>query len=124
MAFDSQSTQAETGAIPGLLGPASDVNLRELQREIGQIILRCGDGLPAQPRRLCSGADRFRCLLRVTMPTSVATAFRRISTRECSITDLVLELDLLAVVTENGKLLLRKIVDELFEKVMAQHRPE
>lgn len=58
------------------------------------------------------------------MPTSVATAFRRISTRECSITDLVLELDLLAVVTENGKLLLRKIVDELFEKVMAQHRPE
>src|SRR5699024_8562971 len=37
MAYDSQKSQAAPAAILELLGTASDVNLRELQREMGQI---------------------------------------------------------------------------------------
>ncbi|MGC2942428.1 MULTISPECIES: ABC1 kinase family protein [unclassified Brevibacterium] len=110
MAFDSQNSQAATAAILELLGTPSDVNLRELQREIGQIMLKYGDGLPGSTSAALFGElIDFVVDFGFPMPASVATAFRAISTLEGSITRLVPELNLLSLVTQNGKMLLREV---------------
>jgi ubiquinone biosynthesis protein len=110
MAFDSQNSQAATAAILELLGTPSEVNLRELQREIGQIMLKYGDGAPGSTSAALFGElIDFVVDFGFPMPASVATAFRAISTLEGSITRLVPELNLLALVTDNGKTLLREI---------------
>ncbi|WP_259358718.1 ABC1 kinase family protein [Brevibacterium sediminis] len=68
MAFDSQNSQAATAAILELLGTPSDVNLRELQREIGQIMLNTATDCRAPPPPHCSvssstssSTSAFRC---------------------------------------------------------------
>ena len=110
MAFDSQNSQAATAAILELLGTPSDVNLRELQREIGQIMLKYGDGLPGSTSAALFGElIDFVVDFGFPMPASVATAFRAISTLEGSITRLVPELNLLALVTHHGRTLLREV---------------
>lgn len=110
MAFDSQNSQAATAAILELLGTPSEVNLRELQREIGQIMLKYGDGAPGSTSAALFGElIDFVVDFGFPMPASVATAFRAISTLEGSITRLVPELNLLALVTQNGKTLLREV---------------
>nr|WP_209044204.1 AarF/UbiB family protein [Brevibacterium marinum] len=110
MAFDSQNSQAATAAILELLGNPSDVNLRELQREIGQIMLKYGDGLPGSTSAALFGElIDFVVDFGFPMPASVATAFRAISTLEGSIMRLDPEMDLLTLVTHNGKTLLREI---------------
>ncbi|SMX98423.1 ABC1 kinase family protein [Brevibacterium antiquum] len=110
MAFDSQNSQAATAAILDLLGTPSDVNLRELQREIGQILLKYGDGMPGSTSAALFGElIDFVVDFGFPMPVSVATAFRAISTLEGSITRLNPELNLLALVTENGRGLLREV---------------
>ncbi|WP_193096778.1 ABC1 kinase family protein [Brevibacterium sp. FME17] len=110
MAFDSQNSQAATAAILELLGTPSDVNLRELQREIGQIMLKYGDGLPGSTSAALFGElIDFVVDFGFPMPASVATAFRAISTLEGSITRLVPELNLLTLVTQNGRTLLREV---------------
>ena len=110
MAFDSQNSQAATAAILELLGTPSEVNLRELQREIGQIMLKYGDGAPGSTSAALFGElIDFVVDFGFRMPASVATAFRAISTLEGSITRLVPELNLLALVTQNGKTLLREV---------------
>ena len=110
MAFDSQNSQAATAAILELLGTPSEVNLRELQREIGQIMLKYGDGAPGSTSAALFGElIDFVVDFGFRMPASVATAFRAISTLEGSVTRLVPELNLLALVTQNGKMLLREV---------------
>lgn len=110
MAFDSQNSQAATAAILELLGTPSDVDLRELQREIGQIMLKYGDGRPGSTSAALFGElIDFVVDFGFPMPTSVATAFRAISTLEGSIMKLDPNLNLLTLVTRNGKDLLRQV---------------
>jgi len=110
MAFDSQNSQAATAAILELLGTPSDVDLRELQREIGQIMLKYGDGRPGSTSAALFGElIDFVVVFGFPMPTSVATAFRAISTLEGSIMKLDPSLNLLTLVTRNGKDLLRQV---------------
>ena len=110
MAFDSQNSHAATAAVLDLLGTPSEVNLRELQREIGQIMLKYGDGQSgATSAALFGEVIDFVVDFGFPMPASVATAFRAISTLEGSITKLVPELNLLTLVTSNGRSLLREV---------------
>ena len=110
MAFDSQNSHAATAAVLDLLGTPSEVNLRELQREIGQIMLKYGDGQSgATSAALFGELIDFVVDFGFPMPASVATAFRAISTLEGSITKLVPELNLLTLVTSNGRSLLREV---------------
>ena len=110
MAFDSQNSHAATAAILELLGTPSDVDLRELQREIGQIMLKYGDGRPGSTSAALFGElIDFVVDFGFPMPTSVATAFRAISTLEGSIMKLDPRLNLLTLVTRNGKDLLREV---------------
>src|SRR5699024_10621907 len=69
-----------------------------------------GDGLPGSTSAALFGElIDFVVDFGFPMPTSVATAFRAISTLEGSITRLVPELNLLALVTQNGRMLLREV---------------
>ncbi|WP_309130846.1 AarF/UbiB family protein [Brevibacterium sp.] len=110
MAFDSQNSQAATAAILDLLGSPSGVDLRELQREVGQILLKYGDGLPGSTSAALFGElIDFVVDFGFPMPSSVATAFRAISTLEGSIMKLDPKLNLLQLVTQNGRTLIKEV---------------
>ncbi|WP_029089860.1 ABC1 kinase family protein [Brevibacterium album] len=124
LAFDKQNSQAATNAVIDMFGMPPGTDLRRMQREIGQIMLRFDSGA-AEPGRgsgRAGGADHassgtgggaasgfFRELLDFVfdhgfaMPRAVAQAFRAITTLEDSLRKLDPRCDLLSLVRSHGR---------------------
>jgi ubiquinone biosynthesis protein len=119
LAFDKQNSQAATNAVIDMFGMPPGTDLRRMQREIGQIMLRFDSGGAEEPAQSAdpTAAGRsggaasgfFRELLDFVfdhgfaMPTAVAQAFRAITTLEDSLRKLDPRSDLLGLVRSHGR---------------------
>lgn len=104
-AFQQQNSQAATSAVLDMLGAPVGVEVRELQRDIGQIMMEfqtAGSGYS----ELFNQLVQFFIDHGFAMPSTIATAFRAISTLEGSLKKLDTELDLLEMVERQGSQLM------------------
>ncbi|SLM99743.1 ABC1 kinase family protein [Brevibacterium yomogidense] len=117
LAFERQNSLAATNAVIDLFGMPPGLDLRQVQREIGQIMLRYDGGVASAAAGTADGfggaaSGFFRELLSFilshgfTMPSAVAQAFRAITTLEDSLRRLDPHADLLGLVREHGRDLL------------------
>lgn len=114
LAFEQQNSLAATNAVIDLFGVQSGMDLRNVQREIGQIMLKYDGGVASATAGTDGGAASgfFRELLSFildhgfTMPSAVAQAFRAITTLEDSLRRLDPTADLLGLVRSHGRMLL------------------
>lgn len=127
LAFERQNSLAATNAVIDLFGMPVGMDLRHVQREIGQIMLKYDGGVAsaaAGTAGMPNGSGRaaqsdggaasgfFRELLAFilshgfTMPSAVAQAFRAITTLEDSLRRLDPSADLLGLVRKHGRDLL------------------
>lgn len=128
LAFERQNSLAATNAVIDLFGMPAGMDLRHVQREIGQIMLKYDGGVASAAAgtggESPNGSSRspnayggaasgfFRELLSFilshgfTMPSAVAQAFRAITTLEDSLRRLDPSADLLGLVRLHGRSLL------------------
>lgn len=103
LAFERQDSLAATNAVIDIFGMPAGVDIREMQRAIGQIMLEFDEfgagGSSAFFRELLS----FVLDQGFTMPNAVAQAFRAISTLEDSLRRIDPEADLLRLVRSHGR---------------------
>lgn len=105
VAFEQQNSQAATSAVLDMLGAPVGVDVRELQRDVGQIMMQFQTA-PGGYSALFSQLIEFFVDHGFAMPSTIATAFRAISTLEGSLKLLDPQLDLLDLVREHGEGLL------------------
>src|SRR5699024_8478435 len=114
LAFEQQNSLAATNAVIDLFGMQPGMDLRHVQREVGQIMLKYDGGVSSAAAGSDGGAASgfFSELLSFildhgfTMPTAVAQAFRAITTLEDSLRRLDPSSDLLGLVRKHGRELL------------------
>lgn len=126
LAFERQNSLAATNAVIDLFGMPTGMDLRHVQREIGQIMLKYDGGVASATAGTGGDASNgrssgveggaasgfFRELLAFilshgfTMPSAVAQAFRAITTLEDSLRRLDPSADLLGLVRLHGRGLL------------------
>lgn len=114
LAFEQQNSLAATNAVIDLFGMQPGMDLRHVQREIGQIMLKYDGGAAGATAGTDGGAASgfFSELLAFildhgfTMPSAVAQAFRAITTLEDSLRRLDPTADLLGLVRQHGRQLL------------------
>lgn len=106
MAFERQNSQAATTAILDLFGAPVGVDIRLLQREIGQIMLQF-DGGSGSSSAMFSELLSFVVDNGFELPAAVADAFRAISTLEGSLKKLDPTIDLLDLVRAHSDTLMR-----------------
>lgn len=105
VAFEQQNSQAATSAVLDMLGAPVGVDVRELQRDVGQIMMQFQTA-PGGYSALFSQLIEFFVDHGFAMPSTIATAFRAISTLEGSLKLLDPQLDLLDLVRAHGEGLL------------------
>jgi ubiquinone biosynthesis protein len=114
LAFEQQNSLAATNAVIDLFGMQPGIDLRHVQREVGQIMLKYDGGVSSAAAGSDGGAASgfFSELLTFildngfTMPAAVAQAFRAITTLEDSLRRLDPSADLLGMVRAHGRGLL------------------
>lgn len=103
MSFDKQNAGAATAALVDLLGAPEGLNLRELEREVGQILMRYSSGLgESGASSLFGELISFVVEFGLSLPAPVAQAFRAISALEGSLRLIDPEMDILEAVRRKG----------------------
>lgn len=105
VSFEAQNSQSATSAVLDMLGAPVGVDVRELQRDIGQIMMQFKTATGGYSA-LFGDLLEFFIDHNFAMPSAIAQAFRAISTLEGSLKMLDPHLDLLALVKEHGEELL------------------
>lgn len=108
VAFVQQDSRAATAAVLSMVGSPAGVNTRVLQRDIGDMMLRFANLAQGRYSELFAQLANFFVTHGFTMPTSIGSAFRAISTLEGSLKRLSPDLDLLGLVGDYGNQLLKE----------------
>lgn len=111
LAFEHQNSEAAMNAVLDIFGTPVGVDLRSMQRDIGQIMLQFEGGMPGGSSALFTELLAFVIDQGFEMPSAVANAFRAISTLEGSLTKLDPSSDLLVMVREHADELLAESRD-------------
>ncbi|GAA4285034.1 AarF/UbiB family protein [Brevibacterium daeguense] len=108
VAFEQQNSNAAMNAVLDIFSPPSGLDLRALQRDIGQIMLHYDGGMPGGSSALFTELLGFVVDKGFELPSAVASAFRAISTLEGSLRKLDPEVDLLVMVRDHSDALLHE----------------
>ncbi|QCP06125.1 AarF/ABC1/UbiB kinase family protein [Brevibacterium sp. CS2] len=111
LAFEHQNSEAAMNAVLDIFGTPVGIDLRSMQRDIGQIMLQFEGGMPAGSSALFGELLEFVMAQGFEMPSAVANAFRAISTLEGSLRILDPSIDLLDMVREHADELMRESRD-------------
>ncbi|WP_349827693.1 ABC1 kinase family protein [Brevibacterium litoralis] len=111
LAFDRQDSTAAVNAIVDVFGMPAGMDLRKVQREVGELLVQFDVGMPGGSTGMFTELLQFVIDNGFEMPRSVAAAFRAISTLEGSLQKIDPRADLLVLVRENSAEILQATTD-------------
>ncbi|WP_018024815.1 ABC1 kinase family protein [Corynebacterium ulceribovis] len=107
VAVGQQDPVGATDCLIELLGRPENLDVRALQQDVGQLIMRYAVGGEVQGARLFGDMLALVVSYKFQVPVALATAFRAIGGLEGSLTKLVPDLDMIDIATEQGAAIMR-----------------
>lgn len=118
VAVGQQDPVGATDCLIELLGRPENLDVRALQQDVGQLIMRYAVGGEVQGARLFGDMLALVVSYKFQVPVALATAFRAIGGLEGSLTKLVPDLDMIDIATEQGAAIMR---DRLAPRELKAH---
>lgn len=110
MAVDEQDSATATTALTDLLAVPDDLDHRDLERDIGQLIMRFGTGVGGGARMF---AELFPLVLRhrLGVPAPIAAAFRALAALDGSLSMLAPGFDMIGVARAKSRAIFSDVLD-------------